>query len=247
MTFTATGIALSVETRGTTDNNWQGVNQVSVQVNGEVKAYDVRSDAPYTTATLTSDNDPFYWQSTAPVTVNAWYPTGDAMPNVVVQTDQTEAADYQASDYLNATATLTFGGANDLQFTHRTAKVVVKPLEAGDGLTNDELAGATITLTGVNTGNAEDATVTPYANDTDHLALLPPQQVAAGKPFIQVTLQNSTVYSYRPDRDITLQEGKQYTYILTVHKTELELAGCTITPWEDYTYNTTINPQTKQQ
>ena len=67
MTFTATGIALNVETKATTDNNWQDVAQVSVQVGSEVKAYDVQSTSAdsYQTATLTSQ-DPFYWQSTAP-------------------------------------------------------------------------------------------------------------------------------------------------------------------------------------
>ena len=79
MTFTATGIALSVETKATTDNNWQGVDQVSVEVGGEVKAYDVQSTNPYTTATLTSDN-PFYWQNTAPIKVTAWCPPATSCP-----------------------------------------------------------------------------------------------------------------------------------------------------------------------
>ena len=36
MEFTAAGIALSVETRATTDNDWQGVASVAVQVGDEV-------------------------------------------------------------------------------------------------------------------------------------------------------------------------------------------------------------------
>ena len=44
MTFTATGISLSVEqTRATTDNDWEGVAQVAVQVDGEVKLYGVQA------------------------------------------------------------------------------------------------------------------------------------------------------------------------------------------------------------
>ena len=228
MTFTATGIALSVETKATTDNNWQGVTQVSVEVGGEVKAYDVQSTAPYTTTTLTSDN-PFYWQNTAPIEVTAWWPTGDIMPQVVVQADQSAEADYQASDYISATGTVQFDGSNVLQFTHRTAKIVVNPLEAGNGVSEDDLDGATITLTGISTGNPDNGnTVIPYNNNT---ALLPPQTIGGDEPFIQVILADKTVYSYKPDEDIELKAGCQYTYTITVKKSGLE-GSATISGWD---------------
>ena len=231
MTFTATGIALSVETKATTDNNWQGVDQVSVEVGGEVKAYDVQSTAPYTTATLTSDN-PFYWQNTAPIEVTAWWPTGDVMPQVVVKANQSEGNNYQASDYISATGTVQFGGSHDLQFTHRTAKVVVNPLLAGKGMTDDELAGATIALIGVSTGDTESATITPYQNT---IALLPEQQIAANEPFIRVTLATGTTYSYTPDEAITLKAGYQYTYTITVNKTGLGMENVAISSWDNTT------------
>ncbi len=228
MTFTATGIALSVETKATTDNNWQGVDQVSVEVGGEVKAYDVQSTNPYTTATLTSDN-PFYWQNTAPIEVTAWWPTGDVMPQVVVKADQSAEADYQASDYISATGTVQFDGSNVLQFTHRTAKIVVNPLEAGNGVSEDDLDGATITLTGISTGNPDNGnTVIPYNNNT---ALLPPQTIGGDEPFIQVILADKTVYSYKPDEDIELKAGCQYTYTITVKKSGLE-GSATISGWD---------------
>ena len=231
MTFTATGIALSVETKATTDNNWQGVDQVSVEVGGEVKAYDVQSDAPYATATLTSDN-PFYWQNTAPIEVTAWWPTGDVMPQVVVKANQSIEANYQASDYISATGTVQFGGSHDLQFTHRTAKVVVNPLVKGEGMSDAELAGATIALVGVSTGDTESATVIPYQNAT---ALLPEQQIAANEPFIRVTLATGTVYSYKPDEAITLKAGYQYTYTITVNKTGLGMENVAISSWDNTT------------
>ena len=236
MTFTATGIALNVETKATTDNNWQDVAQVSVQVGSEVKTYDVQSTSAdsYQTATLTSQ-DPFYWQNTAPVTVSAWYPCGNTQPAVVVKANQSQRADYDASDYTSATGTMTFGGNNTLQFTHRTAKVVVKPLEAGSGVSVDELTDATITLVGVSTGNPADGnTVTPYDDGNNHLALLPPQDIAQDKPFIQVTLKGGATYSYRPDKAVTLQEGCQYTYTITVKKTGLE-GSASISGWDNTT------------
>ena len=50
ITFTAAGIALNVETKATTDNNWQGVQTVAVLVDGEMKPYDVNASGDYQTA-----------------------------------------------------------------------------------------------------------------------------------------------------------------------------------------------------
>ena len=217
MTFTAAGIALSVETKATTDNNWQGVQTVAVQVDDEMKPYTVNPSGDYQTATLTSD-DPFYWQNTAPIQVSAWWPYTDGstdMPAVVVQADQSEETNFHQSDYICAeNQTVEFGGTQTLQFTHRTAKVVVNPLVAGDDMTAEELAGATIALIGVSTGSADDATVTPYQNS---IALLPQQQIAADEPFIRIALATGTTYSYKPQEAINLQAGYQYVFTITVN------------------------------
>ena len=238
MTFTAAGIALSVDTKATTDNNWQGVDQVAIQVDGAVKPYDVEASGDYTTATLSSDN-PFYWQSTAPIQVSAWWPYTDgstAMPNVVVQADQSTEDNFHKSDYISATNTITFGGSTALTFTHRTAKVTVA-LKRGDGMTDEELAQATVTLTGITTGNAADGnTVTPYQNTT---ALLPPQTIAAGQNFIQITLTPGVTYVYKTEEAAQLQGGYQYIYTITVNKAGLDLAGNSISGWTDNPGGTT--------
>ena len=233
MTFTAAGIALSVETKATTDNNWQGVQQLAVKVGDEMKPYTVTPSADYKTAELSSPDDPFYWQSTDPITVSAWWPYTDGsttMPDVVVQADQSSEANFHKSDYICALdQTVEFDGPHALQFSHRTAKVVVNPLVNGDGMTADELAGATIALTGVTTGNeADGTTVTPYQNS---IALLPGQQIPADEPFIRITLANGTTYSYKPDEAITLQAGYQYTYTITVNKTGLGMSNVAVSNW----------------
>ena len=232
MTFTAAGIALSVETKATTDNNWQGVQTVAVLVDGEMKPYDVNPSGDYQTATLTSD-DPFYWQNTAPIQVSAWWPYTDGstdMSAVVVQADQSEETNFHKSDYICAeNQTVEFGGTQALQFSHRTAKVVVNPLVAGDDMTDAELQGATIALIGVSTGSADDATVTPYDNS---IALLPGQTIPAGEPFIRISLATGTTYSYKPKEAITLQAGYQYTYTITVNKTGLSGSNAAVTNWD---------------
>ena len=235
MTFTAAGIALSVDTKATTDNNWQGVQQVAVLVDGAVKPYDVEASGDYATATLSS-SDPFYWQSTDPITVSAWWPYAETMPDVVVQADQSSEDNFHKSDYISATNTIEFDGPHALQFTHRTAKVTVA-LECGDGMTDEELAQATVTLTSITTGNAADGnTVTPYQNTT---ALLPPQTIAAGQPFIQITLAPGVTYVYKTEEAAQLEGGYQYTYTITVSKAGLDLAGNSISSWTDNPGGTT--------
>ena len=236
MTFTAAGIALSVETKATTDNNWEGVQQVAVLVDGAVKPYDVEASADdnYKSATLSS-SDPFYWQSTEPIAVAAWWPYTEGsttMPTVTVQTDQSDRTNYDASDYIHAENTaMPFDGPHALQFTHRTAKVVINPLKNGEGVGADELKGATLTLTSVATteGGEATATVTPYYDATTGTwtALLPTQTPTADEPFILISLGEVT-YSYSPDKAVTLTGGNQYT--LTVKRPKVE-GTASISTW----------------
>ena len=231
MTFTTAGITLSVETKATTDNNWQGVQTVAVKVGDEMKPYDVNASSDYQTATLTSDA-PFYWQNTAPIQVSAWYPYTEgstAMPDVVVQADQSIEDNFHQSDYISAeNQTVELGGTKALQFSHRTAKVVVNPLKPGEGMSDTDLAEATIALIGVTTGNEADGnTVTPYQNS---IALLPEQTIPADEPFIQITLGGST-YSYKPKEAINLQAGYQYVFTITVNKTGLSGSNATFKDW----------------
>ena len=226
MAFTATGISLNVEqTKATTDNNWQGVDQVAIQVDGAVKPYDVEASGDYTTATLSSDKDPFYWQSTDPIEVSTWWPYAGTMPDVVVQADQSTKDNFNKSDYISATNTIEFDGPHALTFAHRTAKVVINPLKNGEGVGVDELKGATVTLTGValTEGGEATATVIPYydAATGTWTALLPTQTPTAGEPFILISMAGST-YSYSPDAAVTLTGGNQYTYTLTVKRPKVE-------------------------
>ncbi|EKC78132.1 lipoprotein, partial [human gut metagenome] len=57
-------------------------------------------------ATLSRENDPYYWTSRDPITVSAWWPFNNAditqMPAVKVAEDQSKLADFQNSDFIAA-------------------------------------------------------------------------------------------------------------------------------------------------
>lgn len=134
MTFTTWVNGLAA-TRATTDNSWDGGEQVALQVDGEVKQYQISGTGA--SATLTS-SDPFYWTSTEETkTVKAWY-YGDGysaaeLDSWKVEPDQSASDNsaYKASDFLYAPAkNISFGSDNkSLAFYHQTARVVINILK----------------------------------------------------------------------------------------------------------------------
>ena len=230
MTFTAQVDGLTA-TRATSDNSWTENEEVAIQIGDEIKKYTAASDG---NLTVTSD-DPFYWQNTNDITVNAWYPYSETKPAVEalkVKADQSDNTNYQASDYLETDAVdVAFNNLVVLTFKHRTAKVIVT-LQAGDGVT--DVIGATVKFlnqTQVESGTEviPNTTVTPDA----YTALLIPIRIQK-KQFIKVTIgMNSDArdYYYTPT-DINLEAGKQYSYTITVKKEGLVVEGISVS-WTD--------------
>lgn len=230
LVINATGLqTATLDTRATVDGNWDGVNSVAVQVGDEVKEYSVTTGSDYTTATLSNDTDPFYWEETS-MTVSAWYPYGETIPEVEVDADQSTMENFVASDFISAKDEVSIDNPT-LKFSHRTARVTVS-LEEGNGITS--LEGATVSLVGLTTEGGNPATITPYRpSKSVREALLRPQTISANVPFIQVVLNGET-YSYGLAKDITLEANYRYTYTVTVSEQKnLVLTSCSISEWID--------------
>lgn len=147
----ATGLSVEAtpSTRASVDGDWQGVNSVALKIGDAVKEYTVTAtDADgYKSATLSRENDPYYWISRNPITVSAWWPLDNTditqMPVVKVAEDQSKLADFQKSDFIAAeNQTVEFNNPT-LKFNHRTARVTIE-LKPGTGFTS--VAGATVSL-----------------------------------------------------------------------------------------------------
>lgn len=230
MTFTAQVDGL-VATRATSDNSWEGNEEVAIQIGNEIKKYTAASDG---NLTVTSD-DPFYWQSTNDITVNAWYPYSAEKPAadaLTVKADQSQDNNYQASDHLEATAaTVTFNTPAALAFKHRTVKVIVT-LQAGEGVSG--VISATVKF--LNQTQVESGTeVIPNTTVTSgaYTALLIPKRIQ-DQQFIKVTIGmngDARDYYYTPT-DINLEAGKQYSYTITVKKEGLVVEGISAS-WTD--------------
>lgn len=238
----ATGLAVEAtpqaapSTRATVDGDWQGVISVALKMGDAVKEYTVTTtDADgYKSATLSRENDPYYWISRNPITVSAWWPLDDTnitqMPVVKVAEDQSKLADFQKSDFIAAeNQTVKFDDPT-LGFTHRTARVAIE-LKPGTGFTS--VAGATVSLVSLSADNGNPTAIKTYnASGNTYEALTAPQTVAAGKQFVKVELGGGTFY-FRPQNNVVLEAGNRYTYIVKVNATGLTLEGCTIGSWTD--------------
>ena len=234
----ATGLSVEAtpSTRATVDGDWLGVNSVALKIGDAVKEYTVTAtDADgYKGATLSRENDPYYWISRNPITVSAWWPMDNTdvtqMPVVKVAEDQSKWADFQNSDFISAeNQTVKFDDPT-LGFTHRTARVTIE-LKPGSGFTS--VAGATVSLVSLSADNGNPTAIKTYnASGNTYEALTAPQTVAAGKPFIRVELGGGTFY-FRPQNNVVLEAGNRYKYTVKVNASGLTLEGCTIGDWAD--------------
>ena len=238
----ATGLSVEAtplaapSTRASVDGDWQGVTSVALKMGDAVKEYTVTTtDADgYKSATLSRENDPYYWISRNPITVSAWWPMDNTditqMPVVKVAEDQSKLADFQSSDFISAENRKVEFNNPTLGFTHRTARVTIE-LKPGTGFTS--VAGATVSLVSLSADNGNPTAIKTYnASGNTYEALTAPQTVAAGKPFVKVELGSGTFY-FRPQNDVVLEAGNRYTYIVKVNATGLTLEGCTIGSWTD--------------
>ena len=236
----ATGLSVEAtplaapSTRAAVDGDWQGVTSVALKMGDAVKEYTVTASTDFKSATLSRENDPYYWTSRDPITVSAWWPFDNAditqMPAVKVAEDQSKLADFQNSDFISAeNQTVKFDDPT-LGFTHRTARVAIE-LKPGTGFTS--VAGAMVSLVSLSADNGNPTAIKTYnASGNTYEALTAPQTVAAGKPFVKVELGGGTFY-FRPQNNVVLEAGSRYNYTVKVNATGLTLEGCTIGSWAD--------------
>ena len=236
----ATGLSVEAtplaapSTRASVDGDWQGVTSVALKMGDAVKEYTVTASTDFKSATLSRENDPYYWTSRDPITVSAWWPFDNAditqMPAVKVAEDQSKLADFQNSDFISAENRKVEFNNPTLEFTHRTARVTIE-LKPGTGFTS--VAGATVILVSLSADNGNPTAIKTYnASGNTYEALTAPQTVAAGKPFIRVELGSGTFY-FRPQNNVVLAAGNRYKYTVKVNATGLTLEGCTIGDWAD--------------
>ena len=215
--FTVTGLnpaaTATAGTRAPADGNWTGVQSVAVMMDGMVKTYNVTpSTADPTSATLTS-TDPYYWTNHNDITVTAWWPytAGETTPPAVkVKANQSAQKDFETSDLIVADGQKVIYGSPTLRFTHRTARVTVVLTDYTEGL-------ASVQLTGLSTEGDNPDIIVPYDKGSNtYIAIVAPQNVAAGTTFITCTFTNGKTFVYKMKNATDWQAGGEYTYTVSL-------------------------------
>ena len=246
--------------------------------NGEVAyayVYDATAGSTITDGNgnqLTADGNGNFTQATqmyfptsgSNVDIYATYP-GAYVPGTqitfTVENDQTDLADYLASDllYAGTKGIAKTSSAIDLTFYHLLTKVRVALLP-GYGLNASDISGATVTientklsaeftpakatvssaaLAGTLAATASPGTITVASDASTNFengiiyndAVIIPQNVASGATFIKVTLANGAELVYNLTAEKDFEGGMVYNYHITVNLTGLTVKG-TIADWD---------------
>ena len=217
------------QTRGGGKDVWTGTEEIGVKLDGmsTAKKYVVASTGEASPADAANT---IYWQDTDEKQVTAWYPYTTA--SSVDISDQSNG--YAAFDFMSATATGSYQQTVSLSFKHLMSKVVVK-LTAGDGITADEIAGASVTLRGktavsftngaVTTSSTTDGLIESYYDATakKYEAVVVPQDMT-GKMLVVVNIGNDS-FAYTPETTTegNLEAGTSYEYAVTVKANGIEV------------------------
>ena len=181
-----------------------------------------------------------------------------------IETEQGDSTGYKKSDIMygtppdGATVYKTTSSVQ-LKFSHCMSKINIF-VKAGDGLTNQDLQNATVTIMGTTTQasfNVKTGTVTAQkgeaatsitagtldvkeGNIVGISAIVVPQVVAAGTQFISIkfggdqqTAPTELIYTLPLANDILFDAGNAYTYNITAKKSGLTVDSTSINDWKD--------------
>lgn len=179
----------------------------------------------------------------------AYYPQTDLTDDIykVDVSDQKNPADIDLLRSDNATGKDKSTNTVDLKFFHRLSRVEVE-LTAGEGVSDAELAGMSITLSkqpvkadfnvlqNMLTAGQDLATLTlnTAADGKTASAIILSQEGASGRS-LELTLTGGTVLTWPVEADRTFEQGKKTIFNITLKRTpvgtEVEV-NATIEPWD---------------
>ena len=228
------------QTRSGGKDAWTGGEEIRVAMEGVFGSKTYVMDASGNATSKDAENA-IYWKNTAEARITAW------TQDLETETDISDQSNgYAAFDVLYATAIGRYDQAVNLRFQHRMAKIEVT-LTAGEGITEEELKDATVTIFGdpithstaglVSPGDQSDGEIKPYydAATKKYEALVPPQDMT-GKPLVRISI-GSNAFTYTPDTEAAGKfdffGGKRYAYAITVKANGIDVKAVTGATWSD--------------
>ena len=230
-------VAQQPQTRAGGKETWTGGEEIGVTVEGYIggmpKTYVMDASG---NAVPKDNGNTIYWKNTAEARITAWTPD---ISNVDISNQREGYADF---DLLYAAALGRYDQAVNLRFHHRMAKVEIT-LAADEGVTDEDIAGTTVTLFGdpktlfaggmVASADQSDGEIKPYhdAVTKKYEAVVVPQNMT-GKPLIKISIGGKN-FTYTPETDAAgkLEAGKRYAYTVTVKANGIDVQAVTSGTW----------------
>lgn len=220
-------------TRSGGKDAWAGGEEIGVSMDGLLSPRKFVIEPGGSAKPINAANA-IWWKNADEARVTAWYP--DIVNPALDISDQ--SGGYADFDLVWATAVGRYDRDIVLQFTHRMAKIEFS-LAAGDGITEEELASASVKVLGddeayfsigmIGAADKSDGEIAPYYDSATKKfeAVVVPQDMT-GKPLIRIGLGGKT-FAYTPETQSKgkLDAGTCHSYSITVKANGLEVE----TPW----------------
>ena len=161
---------------------------------------------------------PAYWLTGGEQSVTLRTPYPDPIPAMPPDFNATNWHEYDILEYSGQTAPIT-----SFTLSHTRAQLCVT-LTAGTGLTDDDLARATVMI---------NSTQLWHHDNGAHYALLDPDTYAT-LPALTIALGGET-YTYTPETSTTLTAGECLMLTLSVSKAQVSALSTTSTGWQELT------------
>ena len=225
------------QTRAGGKDSWTGGEEIGVMLEGMLDPKKYVMDASGKAEPADAENT-IYWQDPTKTRVTAWTPN---VSNVDISNQRDGYADF---DLLYASALGRYKQTVTLNFNHRMAKIEVT-LAAGNGITEEEIMGATVTFFGdsetdfsggmVEPADQSDGEIAPYHDVTTkkYEAVMVPQNMK-GKPLVRVDIGGKN-FAYTPETDVAgnLEANKRYAYAITVKANGIDVQTVTGDTWSE--------------
>ncbi|MCM1440483.1 MAG: fimbrillin family protein [Roseburia sp.] len=188
----------------------------------------------------------YYYNGNAEARFYACYPktavfSGTQSVTFTVASDQTDEGAHVANDFMTAQCTGTAASKPTLSFAHMLAWVKVEIENSNEnaitGITvKDILPTATHTFGGTESIADFQANggidVKMGRKDDGFGALIPQQEIKAGKDLLDITIGDLT-YTYAPTANITFGAGKVKTIKLKISNSVVMEAGISVADWSE--------------
>lgn len=233
--FTATEVQ-ALNTISTGDTFEHG-DQINVYCVGSDKSVIYTASVSEGVTTWTSDEKLFF--APGNTTITACYPLRTHLSRVSLPLDQSTEAKVKSADHMTALSSDTLPSEPvDLHFKHLMAKITVKykldtEFDVGTPIAKAEIYSRhTEFQTFYPAGGDFRKSLTPdwitsWISGNEFTAIVSPDAYSAGDDFIRVTIGNEVLSAKMPE-DKQLEEGKHYTFDLTVGKNAVKITSVNV-------------------